>query len=110
MASPLLRTDIWAFGVILWEMLTGEQLFDGETVSDTLASVLKSEIDLDALPDDLPPAVLRLIRRCLQRDPRQRLRDLGDARIVLRDVLDGVDENAAGQPAAAPPRRPADCC
>ena len=89
------RADIWAFGVVVAEMLGGQRMFTGETMSDTLASVLKSEIDLDALPDDLPAAVKRLLGRCLQRDPRQRLRDIGDARIVLQEVLAGQVEEAS---------------
>jgi len=98
------RADIWAFGVVVVEMLGGRKLFGGETVSDTLASVLKSEIELDALPDDLPPAVIRLLRRCLQRDPRQRLRDIGDARLVLQDVLSGdLDETIEAGPVPSSP-------
>lgn len=77
------RTDIWAFGVILYEMITGERLFDGETVSETMAAVLKDPIDLDALGDDVPPAIRSLLARCLERDPLQRLRDIGEARIHL---------------------------
>jgi len=86
------RADIWAYGVVLVEMLGGRRLFAGETVSDTLASVLQAAIDLDDLPSDLPPSVKRLIRRCLQRDPRQRLRDIGDARLVLQDAINGPEE------------------
>ena len=86
------RADIWAYGVVVTEMLGGKRLFHGETVSDTLAEVLKTEIDFDELPDDVPAAVVRLLRRCLQRDPRQRLRDIGDARLVLQDVLAGETE------------------
>ena len=77
------RSDIWAFGVLLWEMLSGRKLFAGDTVSDVMASVLKTEIDLDALPEDTPVAVRRLLHRCLERDPNQRLRDIGDARLEL---------------------------
>jgi len=77
------RADIWSFGVILFEMLTGKQLFEGETVSDTLASVLKNEIDFSALPGTTPRRVRGLLERCLTRDPRLRLRDIGEARIVL---------------------------
>ncbi|MCP5113183.1 MAG: serine/threonine protein kinase, partial [bacterium] len=73
------RSDIWSFGVLLYEMLTGRQLFAGETVSDSLASVLKPKIDLGALPADTPPPVKLLLRRCLERDRRSRLRDIGDA-------------------------------
>ena len=94
------RADIWAFGVVLWEMLSGERLFAAETVSDTLAGVLKSEIDLSALPDEVPPAIRRLLRRCLDRSPKKRLHDIADARIVLDEVLEGRVEEAA-DPAAS---------
>ena len=63
------RTDVWAFGCVLWEMLTGKRLFVGETVSDILAEVLKTEPDWDRLPRDTPPAARRLLERCLRRDP-----------------------------------------
>jgi Tol biopolymer transport system component len=79
------RTDIWAFGVILFEMLTGRQTFVGETASDTLAGILKSEPDWEALPQGLPFQVERVLRRCLAKDPRQRLRDIGEARVRLED-------------------------
>ena len=77
------RADIWAFGVVLWEMLTGHKLFEGETLSDVLASVLKETPSLDALPSDLPPSARRVVSRCLERDPRLRLQWIGDARIEL---------------------------
>ncbi len=77
------RADIWAFGVLLWEMLTGKPLFQGETVSDTLAAVLREDPDADRLPRATPPYLHRLLGRCLTRDPRLRLQDMGEARIAL---------------------------
>ena len=77
------RADIWAFGVVLWEMLTGRQLYQGETISDVLASVLKETPDLEVLPADTPPSLRRLLERCLEKEPRQRLQHIGEARIAL---------------------------
>ena len=77
------RSDIWSFGVVLYEMLTGKQTFHGETASDTLAAVLRQEIDLGALPAETPSAVRWILDRCLVRDPKKRLRDIGEARIAL---------------------------
>ncbi len=77
------RADIWAFGVVLWEMLTGRRLYEGETISDTLAAVLTKAPAFEALPVSTPPAVRQVIGRCLERDARQRLRDIGEARLVL---------------------------
>jgi len=77
------RADIWAFGVVLFEMLTGRKLFAGETVSDTLAAVLKSDPDWKGLPAGTPPSVAGLLRRCLERDVKQRLQAIGEARIAL---------------------------
>ncbi len=92
------RADIWAFGVVLHEMLCGRSLFAADTVSDTLAGVLKSEIDLAKLPPATPPAVRLLLRRCLERIPKNRLRDVGEARLVLS----GLEASAADEsPAAA---------
>jgi serine/threonine-protein kinase len=91
------RSDIWSFGVVLYEMLTGKRLFDGETQSHTLASVLQAPIDFDALPKGTPAAVKTLLKRCLDRNTRTRLRDIGEARVAL--------ENAKQEPeivAAAP--------
>ena len=94
------RADVWAFGALLYEMLTGQRLFGGETVSDVLAAVLTREPDWAALPAATPVAVRRLIARCLERDPRKRLRDVGEARLLLEAPLAG--EVA---PAAAPGAR-----
>ncbi len=80
------RADIWAFGVVLFEMLTGRRLFDGETVSDVLAAVLTREVDFGLLPPSTPPAVAKLLRRCLTRDPRERLSWIGEAGHLLREA------------------------
>jgi Tol biopolymer transport system component len=101
------RADIWAFGVVLHEMLTGEPLFHGETVSDTLAAVLTREFDPKALPAATPSAIRRLLRRCLERNPKNRLHDIADARIVVEEVLLGGAEEpgaTATSPARAPSR------
>jgi len=92
------RADIWAFGVVLFEMLTGDRLFKGETVSDVLASVLTRDPDLAALPSATPGPVRQLLRRCLHRDPRQRLRDVGDARFMLSRDEAEVPTPTAGAP------------
>ncbi len=77
------RTDLWSFGCVLYECLTGVQLFRGETVSDSLAAILRQDPDWSRLPDDTPPLVRLLVRRCLARDPDRRLQDAGDARLDL---------------------------
>jgi serine/threonine-protein kinase len=101
------RADVWAFGVVLFEMLTGTGLFQGETTSDVLASVLKSEIDWTRLPAGTPTPIRRLLRRCLERDPRQRLHDLGDARLELEEALREPEAGEAtpAEPAAVRPGR-----
>ena len=95
------RADIWAFGVIVFEMLTGKPLFAGETISDTLAAVLRDEIRWAALPASTPYRIRRLLERCLHRDVTMRLQAIGEARIVL----DGTDE-PAGPVRADVPRQP----
>jgi serine/threonine-protein kinase len=99
------RCDIWAFGCVLYEMLTGARAFGGDTASDILAAILKEEPDWSALPGNLPPALRRLLRRCLEKDPLRRLRDIGEARIVLEnhESDNGIDE-VAGQPPGAKQR------
>ena len=80
------RADIWAFGVVVWEMLAGRRLFDGETVSDTLAAVLTKHIDWTPIPATTPAPVRQLLGRCLDRDPTRRLRDIGEARVLLANL------------------------
>jgi serine/threonine protein kinase len=79
------RADIWSYGAVLWEMLTGRRLFGGETVSHTLANVLNSRIDFNQLPPQTPPAIRQLLRRCLDRDVKNRLQWIGEARIAIHD-------------------------
>jgi Tol biopolymer transport system component len=81
------RADIWSFGVVVWEMLCGRHLFGGETVSHTLADVLRGPIDFDKLPKETPRAIRDLLRRCLDRDVKNRLRDIGEARVVIGRYL-----------------------
>ena len=80
------RTDIWAFGCVLYEMLTGRAAFKGGSVSDTIAAVLGSEPEWDALPRGTPTSVRLLLQRCLEKDPKRRLRDLGDVHFDIDDV------------------------
>ena len=100
------RADIWAFGVVLFEMLSGRGLYRAETVSETMASVMMTEPDWDAVPSSTPGAAQTLLRRCLEKDPVRRLRDIGEARIALTDVLEGRSvEEPAHAVVAAQPRR-----
>jgi Tol biopolymer transport system component len=97
------RTDIWAFGCILYEMLAGHRPFGGEGISEVLAAVIMAPVDFQALPPAIPARVRQLVRRCLEKDPRRRLRDIGEARFVLEETLSGAAEEAATTPAAAAP-------
>jgi serine/threonine-protein kinase len=81
------RADLWAFGVILFEMLTGSRLFEGETTSDVLAAVLRAEPDWSELPAGTPTPIVRLLHRCLDRDPRERLHDVADARLEIEEAI-----------------------
>jgi len=98
------RADIFAFGCVLYEMLTGRMAFFGETVSDTLAAVLRAEPDWSLLPAGTPRSIVRLLHRCLEKDPRQRLRDIGEARIAI-DAAERGETDAAPAAVAAPRSR-----
>jgi serine/threonine-protein kinase len=82
------RSDVWSFGVLLFELLTGTRLFEGQTTSHVLADVIRAEIDFNRLPADIPSDVRTLIERCLERDPRRRLRDIREARLVLERAVE----------------------
>ena len=101
------RADIWAFGVVLYEMLTGERLFAEASVVDTLSAVMRKEIDLARLPAELPTRLRELVARCLERDPKRRLRDIGEARLLLAESLEHESVSMPVQSAAIPagPRR-----
>ena len=94
------RADIWSFGAVLFEMLSGQRAFPGETTSDVLASVLKADPDWKALPTSTPPSIVRLLHRCLTKDRKQRLQAIGEARIVIDETLAG--DVAAGFSPAPP--------
>jgi Tol biopolymer transport system component len=91
------RTDIWAFGCVLYELLTGRAAFTGATTTDTLAAVVNREPDWHLLPGTTPAAVRHLLRRCLEKDPKRRLHDIADARIEIEDAIGGTTKGDAGQ-------------
>jgi hypothetical protein len=86
------RSDIWAYGCVVYEMLTGHKAFEGKSVPDVLASIVRDEPDWSRLPEDTPPSVRRLLRRCLARSPRERLQHIGDARLELTGAGDETAE------------------
>ena len=92
------RSDIWSFGVVVYEMLTGARLFGGDSVQRVLAKVLERDVDSSALPPATPASIRRLLRRCLERDRRRRLHHIADARVEIEDALAG----AAHEPASLP--------
>ena len=93
------RADIWAFGCVLYEMLTGQRAFHGETATDTLAAVIRAEPDWAMLPPNTPSNVTRLLHRCLEKDAKKRLRDIGDARADLEDLNPRMADSPAAEPA-----------
>ena len=97
------RTDIWAFGCVVYELLTGRRPFARDTMSDTIAAILERDVDFAALPSTTPPAITRLLQRCLEKDARRRLRDIGDARAELE--LPAPDRLMRIRATALPPRR-----
>ncbi len=88
------RADIWAFGVVLYEMLTGTRAFPGDTVTEVAGAVIHKELDLSRLPEGTPDSVRLALRRCLQKDPRQRMRDMGDVRLALDGAFDAPASSA----------------
>ena len=92
------RTDIWAFGCVLYEILTARPAFPGETTSDTIAAILEHEPEWSGSAPDTPPRIRQLIQRCLEKDARRRVRDIGDARLEIEEAL---DRRARSTPARA---------
>ena len=99
------RSDIWSFGCVLYEMLTGRVTFAGDTVSDSIAKILEREPDWSALPAATPAPIRRLLLRCLAKDPKQRLRDIGDARIEIDAIRRSAPGRSRRAGSAAPLRR-----
>jgi eukaryotic-like serine/threonine-protein kinase len=94
------RTDIWAFGCVLYEMLTGKMAFTGETATDTLAAVIRAEPEWTLLPANMPTRLRELLQRCLKKDARQRLQSVGDARITLEEILSGAATQSESAPSS----------
>jgi Tol biopolymer transport system component len=89
------RADIWSFGVLLYEMVTARRAFEGEEISDVLAAVLRQDIDWSALPANTPPRLRQLLERCLERDPKSRLRDIGEARVTIAKIESGAPDSSS---------------
>ena len=106
------RADIWAFGVVLFEMLTGRRPFAGDDVSEVLASVLAREPQLAAIPDAVPLTVRHVLKACLQKDPKKRIHDMGDVRLAMSGAFETVRD--AGTQVVTPrrswSRSARDCC
>lgn len=100
------RTDVWAFGCVLFEMITGTVAFAGDTITETIAKIITQDPEWGRLPDETPASLRRLMQRCLQRDPQRRLRDLGDAHLELLDIQSAIDRGADDETASAMDRRP----
>jgi serine/threonine-protein kinase len=100
------RADVWAFGCVLYEMLTGRRAFDGEHASDALARVLEREPDFSRLPPGTPPSIRRLLRRCLEKDPRRRLHHIADARLDLDDETASAQDAFSREPSLLRPAGP----
>ena len=98
------RADIWAFGCVFYEMLSGQRGFASDTVSDTLAAILTRDLDLAQLPNTVPPGIQRLLERCLDKDSKNRLRDIGEARVAIQAALAGDDAPAPPEVASATAR------
>ena len=92
------RTDIWAFGCVLYELLAGRRAFSGETISDTIAAILEREPDWSALPESTPASIHRLLQRCLEKDAKRRLHDIGDARAELEEASAAKQEISKARP------------
>src|SRR5262249_23735101 len=87
-------TDVWAFGCVLYEMLTKRRVFEGETAIEILGGVFKTEPDWHRLPSEIPEGIRRLLRRCLQKEPKFRLHDMADARIEIAEAQSGIEMNS----------------
>ena len=96
------RADVWAFGVVLYELLSGRRAFEGDDISITLANVLKEDVDWDALPATVPSALRRLLRRCLEKDPKRRLQAIGEARIAIEELIAGAGNEIVNVAPAVP--------